>query len=524
MKGRERVIEIIKIMNSHNILNGLTPKKLREILEDLGPTYIKIGQILSNRPDLISEEYTEELSKLRKDTLPMDKKEVLEIIQEELDNDKLDLIEYIDTRPIGSASIAGVYKATLKNKEKVVIKVQRRNIKEIMTTDIRLLKKAVKIIHLNDIMHNIISIEEVLDELLNTSYEEMDFLKEANNINEFAAINEYINYIKVPKVYKNLTTEKVLVMEYIDGINIYNKEKLLEEGYDLEEIGKKIADNYLYQALDCSFFHADPHPDNIFIKDGQIVFLDFGMMGRINSRSKEILNKTITAIINEDIKMVERNLLLLGTPKTKIDHHKLREDLENLLNKYKDKPLEEINISKFVKDVMTILISHKISLPKDITMLIRGNVVIEGTLELISPQISLIAVIKNRTSKEGLDFIINKDNIVKEAYRAINGTKHLVSIPEDLHNALVELNNGETKLNVEISDSSKQIDRLEKMVHRIVVCALDVAFIIGASLIAKQDVVSKEQKMLFYLYIALGTIFTIWLFIKMYIDKLNRKK
>ena len=173
---------------------------------------------------------------------------------------------------------------------------------------------------------------------------------------------------------------------------------------------------------------------------------------------------------------------------------------------------------------MRLLITYKISLPKDITMLIRGIIVIEGTLEIISPQINLISVIKNRASKEEISNIFNKKNINKDAYKLLKNTKHLLEIPEDIHNALTELNNGETKLNVEISDSSKQIDRLEKMVHRIVVCALDVAFIIGASLIARGEVINSEQKFLFYLYVILATIFTIWLFIKMYIDKLNRKK
>lgn len=524
MNEKQRLIDIITILKNNNILSGLNPQKLVKILEELGPTYIKIGQILSNRPDLVNSEYIEELSKLRKDTIPMPREELLEIIQEELDDSKLKLIEYIDNKPIGSASIASVYKATLKNKEKVVIKVQRRNIKEIMTTDIKLLKRAVRILHLNDIIHNIISIEDVLDELLNTSYEEMNFIKEADNIIEFASINKDIDYIRVPKVYKKLSTEKILVMEYIDGINIYDKEKLLKAGYDLKEISHKLADNYLYQALDCAFFHADPHPDNIFIKDGQIVLLDFGMMGRINHKNKELLNKIVIAIINDNIKEVEEKLLVLGTPRDNIDSHKLREDLERILNIYKDKAVEDINISAFIKDVMQLLSEHKITLPRDITMLTRGIVVIEGTLELINPQISLVSVIKKRAYQAEVSNVLNKNNIAKEALNVIKNTKHLINIPEDLHNALSELNKGETKLNVEISDSSKQIDRFEKMVHRIVVCALDVAFIIGASLVVRQGITTKEQKFLFYLYVLLGTFFTIWLFIKMYIDKLNRKK
>ena len=490
-------------------------------MEDLGPTYIKIGQILSNRPDLINEEYAKELSKLRSDVNPMEYKEVLEIINDELDDNKLEQIDHIDKKPIGSASIAQVHRAILKDKQEVVIKVQRRNIKEVMVSDIRLLKKACSLLHVNDILKGIIKIDEVLDELLNTSLEEMDFITEANNIEEFNSINTNIHYIRVPKVYKDLSTDKVLIMEYIEGINIYDKDLLINEGYDLDEIGEKLANNYIYQAIDCGFFHADPHPDNIFIQDGRIVYLDFGMVGKLNTRNKDILNNMIMAIIEDDIRLVEKNLLLLCSTKSQVNHSKLREDLRVVIDGYKDISIENIDISKFLSDIMKLLSSHKITLQRDITMLVRGIVVIEGTLELICPNISLIDVFRNRVSKGN---IFTRESISKETLNFIKSMKHISSIPLDIHNTLNEIVSGDVKFNVEVSDSNKQIDRLEKMVHRIVVCALDVAFIVGASLIASKEVVTKEQKFLFYLYIILATIFTIWLFIKMYIDKLNRKK
>ncbi len=522
MNGKQRLLEIIKIINEHNILKNITPQVLRETLEDLGPTYIKIGQILSNRPDLVSDEYIKELSKLRSNVSPIPYKEILSIINDELDDDRLLEIEYIDKNPLGSASIAQVHRAILKNKEEVVIKVQRKNIREIMTTDIKVLKKACSILHVNDLIKGVIKVDEVLDELLNTSLEEMDFLNEAKNIEEFNSINSDIHYIRVPKVYKHLSTDKILVMEYLDGINIYNKNELINNGYDLNEIGKKLAINYIYQAIDCGFFHADPHPDNIYINDGKIIYLDFGMVGKLNTRSKDILNKMIQAILEDDIRIVEKNLLLLSEYKNSINHIKLREDLKLVLDSYKDLPINDIDITKFIKDILRLLSNNKITLQKDITMLIRGIIVIEGTLEVISPNISLIDVFKERISNN--INLINSDSISKEILTFVKNIKYLNTLPEDMHNALNEISTGEAKFNVEVTDSNRQIDRLEKMVHRIVVCALDVAFIVGAAMIASKDIISKEQRFLFYLYIVIATVFTIWLFIKMYIDKLNRKK
>lgn len=523
VSGKERFLEIVTILKNNNVLSGMDPVKFRKILEELGPTFIKIGQILSNRPDMLSDEYIKELSKLRSEVMPMSYSEVLEIIDEEYDCKIHEVFLKIDMRCVGSASIAQVHKAILKNGECVVIKVQRRNIKEKMKTDISLLKKAFKVLRVQQFFKNIVSFDEVLNELLETAYEEMNFLTEASHMEEFRSINKDVQYIKIPKVYKEYSTEKVLVMEYINGINIDDSSKLLEAGYELEEIGSKLADNYIYQAIDCGFFHADPHPDNIFIDDGKIVYLDFGMMGRVTSRDKEVLKNCIIAILENDIREVEKNLLILGNSTGEVNHQKLRKDIERILDKNKNAELKDINITLFANEMLNMLGDNNISLPKDITMLVRGIVVLEGTLETICPSISLIQVLKSRFANR-LDEIINKKTIKKEVFNTISAVSSLNKIPNELHVLLEEANSGDLKLNFELTDTHKHVDRLEKMVHRIVVCILDVAFIVGAALIAANDVVTNEQSFLFYLYIILATVFTIWLFVKMYLDKLNRKK
>ena len=242
----QRLNEILNVLKKNNVLTGLTPVKFRMILEDLGPTFVKIGQILSNRPDLLPEAYTDELSKLRDNVAPMSYQEVLDILNAQYDKKIFQLFLSIDRNPIGSASIAQVHRAKLKNGDKVAVKVQRANIRETMITDIKLLKKAFKILHIQQIFKNIISLDEVLDELLVISLEETDFLTEAEHITEFYNVSKDIKFMKVPKIYKNLTTEKVLVMEYIDGIGIFDTANLKENGYDLDEIASKLAQNYLY--------------------------------------------------------------------------------------------------------------------------------------------------------------------------------------------------------------------------------------------------------------------------------------
>lgn len=524
LSGKKRLLEILDVLKKHDAIGGLDPVKFRNILEDLGPTFIKVGQILSNRPDMLPKEYILELSKLRSNVKPMTYQEILDILRDEYDKKLFKIFLSIDREPLGSASIAQVHRAVLKNGEEVVVKVQRRNIKEIMVADIKVLKKALGMLHIQKLFKDIVSFDDILDELLNITLEEMNFLIEAEHIDEFYQENKEIKYIKVPKVYKNLTTERILVMEYIFGHNISQVDKILSDGYDLDEIGSKLAENYIFQAIDIGYFHADPHPNNIIITDGKIGYIDFGMMGRLNSRNKELLRQCMVAIFNNDIREVERILLILGDTNKNIDHTRLCRDLQLILDKNKTMGIKDINITKFANDLLNILGSNGISLPKDITMLVRGIVVLEGTLEVVSPNINLLQVFENRVKNVSIKSFINKDNIMKELSHTINSLGSLNRIPSDIHTFFKSITRGETKLNVEITDSYKFLDRFEKMIHRIVVCILDVAFIVGAALMVSNGINTNDQRFLFYLYVAVGFIFTVWLFIKMYFDKLNRKK
>ena len=251
--------------------------------------------------------------------------DVLDILKEEL-GDIDEIFESISPESIGSASMAQVHIAKLKNGENVAVKVQRKNIYEKMTMDVKLLKKAISLLHLNTII-KIMDLNLVLDEIYNVAKEEMDFELEAKHLEEFKENNVDVAYVTVPKVYKNFVTKKALVMEYIPGVSLNEKQKLEELGYDVEEIGLKLANNYIKQALDDGFFHADPHQDNIFIYEGKIVFLDLGMMGRISVRSRKLLNDAMKAIINDDIVELEHILLNFSTSTSTINHMKLRAEM-----------------------------------------------------------------------------------------------------------------------------------------------------------------------------------------------------
>lgn len=514
----ERLKEIIEIIKKHNIIKDRSPKNIRETIEELGPTFIKMGQILSSRNDFLNEEMITELKKLKGSVLPMNEEQIKEILNEEYKGKENEIFLAIENKPIGSASIAQIHKAKLKNGEIVALKIQRKNIYEMMTLDSKLLKKAISILQIDKILGNVIDIKSLIDEMYETAKEEMDFLIEAKHIEEFSENNKDISYIKGIKIYKEYTTRHILVMEFIDAPLISEKEKLIKLGYDLKEVTLKLADNYIKQAIDDGFYHADPHSDNIKIQDGKIVYLDFGMMGRLSNRNKDLLNKCIVAILKNDIDDIAHILKILNVKDEEINYMKLKSDIKLVLDKNKTTEIKNINIKEFAKEMFLLLNENKIKLPKDITMLIRGIVVIEGTIEEINPDVNLIEVLKNRLS---LNKIITEDNIKEIGYKIVKGSNDIISIPSETLSILKGINNGELKFNIELNDSKHQLQKIENILYQIIITILDVALILGISIMTMLD--NSRESNIYYIYIILSIIFTLWLFYKMVISKIKNK-
>ena len=381
---RTRLKEITSVLHKYGITRGITPQKLRMILEDLGPTYIKIGQIMSLHSDILPKRYCDELMCLRSEVTPMEFPEVKEVIEQAYGCPWNEIFAFISDTPLGSASIAQVHRAELLSGEQVVIKVQRTGIYEIMARDIGLLRKAVKLMPPIS-LKGMADFDQVLDELWNVTREEMNFLTEASNMEEFARRNADVVYVRTPKLYQEYTTMHVLVMEYIEGPAIDDKEKLLAGGYDLEEIGIKLIDNYIKQVMEDGFFHADPHPGNVKIQDGKIVWIDMGMMGRLNERDKELIGKAIRGIAENDIGMIQEAVMALGEFKEKPDQSVLYEDISELMSKYGSLDMGEIDVAEVMMDLMEVMKENKIRMPHGLTMLARGLTNMEGVLADIAP-------------------------------------------------------------------------------------------------------------------------------------------
>lgn len=489
-EGGSRLREMTAVLHRHGITRGVTSEKLRLILEDLGPTYIKLGQIMSLHSDILPKRYCEELMRLRSEVAPMPFKQVEEVIAESFGFPWQEVFSEIEGCPLGSASIAQVHQAVLKSGEKVVIKVQRKGIYEVMARDIGLLHKAVKLVPPVSIKE-MVDLDMVLDELWMVAQEEMNFLTEASNMEEFSRRNKEVVFVETPVLYREYTTSHVLVMEYIDGYAVDDKEKLLEHGYDLKEIGSKLVDNYIRQVMEDGFFHADPHPGNIRVRKGKIIWIDMGMMGRLTDRDKELIGKAVQGVAANDIGMIQAAVLALGDFRGKPDQSRLYEDINTLMLKYGNLDIGEINIAELMQELMEVMKENKISMPHGLTMLARGLTHMEGVLTDVSPEISMVEIAAARM-KDSLfrHFNWKKElkNHGKTLYRSMYKT---LGLPAQISDLLQGYLKGQTRFNLDLHASGDLSQLLRRLVRNIVMGLWVMALLISSSIICTTDMTPK---------------------------------
>ncbi len=482
LDGQKRLQDLLAVLKKHNIVKGLTPEKLRLILEDFGPTFVKLGQIMSMRTDILPTPYCKELEKLRADVAPMPLEEVHAVIAGEYGQPAEAVFSSFQDQPLGCASIAQVHRATLHNGKEVVVKVQRPGIQEIMAEDIALLRKACRILKLMPVSGTI-DFAMVLDELWAVSQQEMDFLVEAKHAEEFYDLNADVRYATCPRIEKQLTTSKVFVMEYIDGFSVDHVEALDENGYDRHEIGAKLTDNYMKQVLEDGFFHADPHPGNIRIRDGQIVWIDMGMMGRLTSRDRLMFRAAIKAVVQKDVNELKSIVLQMGVYKDPINQVQLYSDIDALLDKYYFMDLGDVDMGKVLEELLMVTGRHHISMPKGVSMLGRGMLTLEGVVSQVSPDLNIVEVAAGRIAGEMRAELDLKKELRNSAQRLYNSTDKALDIPALLSDFLKATNKGQTKVNLELTGSREPISRIDQMLTKLLACILCSALLLSSSLI-----------------------------------------
>lgn len=490
-ENSERFREIKNVLRKNEITRGVTPEKLRVILEELGPTYIKLGQIMSLHSDFLPKAYCDELLKLNSDVTPMPFDDVEDVINHSYGQDWRELFQFIEEAPLGSASIAQVHRARLKNGEEVIIKVERKGIYDTMARDIGLLHRLVKLIPPVGDFKNLVDLDMVLDELWSVAQEEMDFLKEAANMDEFSRNNASVQYVTTPKLYHEYSTGHVLVMEYIDGYPLDDVESLQNAGYDMDEIGTKFVNNFIKQVMDDGFFHADPHPGNVKIRDGKIVWIDMGMMGRLSEKDRRTMIKGIRGIALHDISMVENSVLEIGEFRGKPDRERLYQDLKKFIADYGTTSMGSLDVAAAIAGLVEIMKQNRISLPHGVSMLCRGLTHIQGVLAVISPDINMMQIAVNRYTEDFLKNINWKSELQKQArtvYRSVNKGAEIPGLVTDI---LKEHLEGQSVVNIDLHSSEDLTNVISAAIRNIVVGLCVAALLIASSVICTTDMTPK---------------------------------
>lgn len=476
---RKRLAEIIEVLRRNEISRGMTPEKFATILEELGPTFIKLGQILSMRSDFLPQEYCDALVHLRSNVEPMPYEQVKTVLEDALRRPLQDVFSHISEEAIGSASIAQVHAAELPSGEKVVVKVQREGIHEIMNRDIILLKKAAEALKYTP-HRSLVDLNRVLDEMWIVAQQEMDFLTEAKNLEGFARCNADVSYIAVPRLYSNYCTRTVLVMERIDGIAISDKDALVSAGYDLTEIGLKLADNYVKQIIDDGFFHADPHPGNIRIQDGKIVYLDMGMMGVLSDKDKKIISHAVEGVARNNPEACKEAVLQLGVISHVVDQRALYMDCEAMLSRYGSMELGSMDLSVVMKDIMDIMKKHQIGMPGGLSMLVRGLATMEGVITGIAPSVNVTQVATARISSMFMRDFDWRETLIRDAYTLYESAQKSLDIPALVSDTLQTGLKGELRKNNVITTDERAEKLLVSLTKKLCAALICAALILGA--------------------------------------------
>lgn len=483
--SRQRLMEIVGILNKHQLLRRPTPESAKAVLEDLGPTFIKLGQMVSSHSDVFPAEYCETFATLRNETNPLPFEEIEQILREEFGERYDDIFESVDAVALGSASIAQVHHARLVSGEEVAIKVQRPGIKPKLREDIKLLRRASEILEVSDQMGLDFDVTQFIDELDRTVNEEIDFRIEAQNLSDFYRNNQKRKGIASPRVYEELSDEHVLVMEYIDGLSFEHLDELCEEYGEraMREFGKRIVQNYLDQMLADGLFHDDPHPANMMIRDGEVVWIDLGMVGRLTRGERELMRKLFTAVAYGDAAEAKRTLLIWGHASGQIDHPRLLRDIDSMLARYAGRDIANLDLANGINDLLNVLRGQSIDMPGSFLALARGLMTLQGTVQHVNPEISVTATLERylkRTMVDDLDPIARAESIVADTYRAV---EHAVQIPQASYDVLTELKKGELQINMQLKNIEEPVNALRRSVERLELGIITAGLFMGSSML-----------------------------------------
>ncbi len=515
----ERLRQIQKIIWHYHAWRGLTPERATALLEALGPTFVKIGQIASNRSDIIPPEYAKAFQSLRTDVPPMPFETVEEIINTSLGHPWQQTFASIDPVPLGSASIAQVHKAVIaehplgmarktaagkhlpaeeldskliKPGTVVAIKVQRPSVANDMLSDLALMHQAAALFGMTNAQQGIkITLDELVDELDRTTRQEIDFTVELHNLEKFHALLADQKNVESPIPYSMLSSKDVLVMEYIQGPMINNKAAIAKNGDDLKALAHDLTESYITQVVDNGFFHADPHPGNILVNNHKVCWIDLGMVGSLTSSDRGLIMRIMEAAVRNDAYDLMAALLAAVQDSTHADRSTLLQRLTDLLAVYLTANLADINMGILFSQIIEILRRQNLVLPSSWTLLARSLITFEGVIAEISPHESILAIVTEHVRKYELSKEHIEAKLRETVSNMLGSAEASVKIPEQIEHSLDMLNRGEITLNGDMKIPQSFTQALYSIAGTLGLALIAMGLFIGSSIVCTTSMSPK---------------------------------
>ncbi|WBV52740.1 ABC1 kinase family protein [Chryseobacterium gambrini] len=498
--------------NSDEVVSkGTVYERIRLVLEELGPTFVKLGQSFSNREDLLPPELIQELQKLQ-DKVETVEMNVEEILENEFSISVKDHFAQVQKLPLATASIAQVYRATLIDETEVILKIKKADVQSVIEDDLLLIKDLEKLVSSYSEIGEKLNLKQAISTFEKSLLEEVSLINEKENILQFRRNFKNSKETYVPKVYEEFSNNNVLCMEFIDGIKVTDTATLLQYNIDPVNISETGLRLFVSQILDYGFFHADPHAGNILVKtDGKVVFIDFGAVGKIPPNDKEVLENLIVSFVAKNPHKIVRYLKKMAISYEIPDERRFENDVEDILNFVHSSSLKEINAQVIINKMKDVLKDNRLQMPDYFYLLFKGISLIEGVGRTINPDLDVVKSLHPYTKKIFTKKISPK-NIVKTGMdRMLMFTDNVDEIPKELRSVLQKLDENKFTVSSEI----KNIEKTNQLIKSSII-NLILAMVLGANIIATAIVFTSESEPRIgelSLVAVLGFIFSVFLVI-----------
>ena len=458
-------------------------ERIRLIIEELGPTFIKLAQALSNRADLLPQALIDELEKLQSNVPPFPTPEARAIVEAELGRPLAEVFEEFEDVPIGSASIGQVHRARLRSGEEVVVKVQRPGVREKVEGDLRLLHELVRLTAGFLRGQGLANPQDVVEAFERSMTKELDYTSEARAMEQLRKLYEDYASFYIPKPYRELSTGKILVIEFVNGCKITDKAQLLAWGLSPETVAETGMDIYLTQIFEFGFFHADPHPGNVLVRpDGTLVLIDFGMVGKLTKQQKYAFAGVFISMARQDARSMAVNFRRLAISSDIPDMRAFEADLGQLIEDFAVLDVQDMSMSDLADSLQALIYQYKLQVPGAVFLILRALVILEGIGKVLHPHFNTFEFVRPYGAKI-LKEQYSPENILNEAeYTGTQLLALLQTLPTDLRQITRKISKGELRVKVELSGYASLLRKADQLVGRTVLALLAVGTLLFAGL------------------------------------------